>query len=125
MDKLNLLPPPEKRVAAKILYRMGWGSRKIEEWLGVSDNTVLRAVNEPTPDELKQFEAEFELAIKDMKRQGIALVQKRLLELIPKERRIDQVVKAGEYLEGKGTAVVANQVSVQIGDADLKRIISD
>ena len=105
-DELKLLPKLEKRVAAKVLYRMGWGSRKIEEWLGISDNTVLRAVNEPTPDELKQFEDEFRLAIEDMKRQGIALVQKRLLELIPKERRIDQVVKAGEYLEGKGQGSV-------------------
>jgi len=63
--------------------------------------TVLRAAKTPTPKELRQFEAEFELAVQDMKRQGIALVHKRLLELIPRERRIDQVVKAGEYLEGK------------------------
>jgi hypothetical protein len=93
---------------------MGWGARKIEEWLGVSDNTVLRAINEPTPEELKQFEAEFELAIKDMKCQGRALVQKRILELVPKERRLDQLVKAGEYLEGKGGTQVAVGVSVPV-----------
>ena len=29
------------------------------------------------------------------------MVYSRLLEVIPKEKRIDQLVKAGEYLEGK------------------------
>lgn len=100
-DELKALPPPEKKVAAKILYQMGWGSRKVEELLAISDDSVRRAAELPTPDELRQFEAEFTLAIKDMKQQGVAMAQKRLLELIPKERRIDQVVKAAEYLEGK------------------------
>ena len=100
-EELKALPPPEKKVAAKILYQMGWGSRKIEEWLGVSDSSVVRYKDEQTPEDLKQFEAEFEAAIRDMKQQGVAMAQKRLLELIPKERRIDQVVKAAEYLEGK------------------------
>ena len=111
-DKLKYLSPPEKKVAAKVLYRMGWGARKVEEWLGISDDTVLRAAKAPTPKELRQFEAEFELAVQDMKRQGIALVHQRLLELIPRERRIDQVVKAGEYLEGKHSqpSQQANQI---------------
>lgn len=108
-DDLKQLPPPEKKVAAKILYQMGWGSRKIEQWLGVDHSSVINYSKEPTPEALRQFSTEFELAVQDMKRQGVALVQKRLLELIPRERRIDQVVKAGEYLEGKSAGQPTQQ----------------
>ncbi len=100
-DDLAKLPPPEKKVAAKKLYQLGWSTRKIEQWLGISDDTVRRAADIPTPDDLRQFEAEFELAIKDMKRQGVALVCKRIIDIVPKERKLDQLVKAGEFLEGR------------------------
>lgn len=100
-DELKLLPPPEKRVAAKVLIEKGYSARRLEELLGEDHVTLWRAAHEATPEELKQFETDFRLAIEQLKCQGIALVQKRLLELIPKERRIDQVVKAGEYLEGR------------------------
>ena len=66
MEKLSI---PEKKIAAKIMYKIGWGSRKIEQWLGLSDNTVLRSVEEPTPDNLKQFEAQFEVALVDVRRE--------------------------------------------------------
>jgi predicted transcriptional regulator len=101
IDELKLLPPPEKKVAAKVLYKLGWGLTKIEEQLGVSDTSVWRYAQEPTPDDLKEFETEFETAIANVKQKGLALAQKRILELLPKERRIDQVVRAAEYLEGK------------------------
>lgn len=94
--------PREQRVAAKVLHHLGWGSRRIEAWLGISDTSVLRAAKEPTPEDLKQFEAEFTLAIQDAKWQGIALVHQQLLKLIPRTGRIDQLVKVGEFFEGKG-----------------------
>jgi len=100
----------EKKVIAKTLYNMGWSSRKLEQWLGLSDNTIQRAVKQPTPEEMKRFEAEFKLAIQNEKMKGVALGIKRLLELLPKERRIEPLVKGLEYLEGKGQApLVVNQ----------------
>jgi len=100
----------EKKVIAKTLYNMGWSSRKLEQWLGLSDNTIQRAVKQPTPEEMKRFEAEFKLAIQNEKMKGVALGIKRLLELLPKERRIEPLVKGLEYLEGKGqTPLVVNQ----------------
>jgi len=102
----------EKKVIAKTLYNMGWSSRQLEQWLGLSDNTIQRAVKQPTPEEMKRFEAEFKLAIKNEKMKGLALGIKRLLELLPKERRIEPLVKGLEYLEGKGQTQVNTQINV-------------
>lgn len=124
------LTKPEKKTAAKVMLKAGYSAHQIEKFLDISDNTVLRASKEATPDQMKQFEAEFNQRIQDMKRTGIGLVQKRLLQLIPKERRIDQIVKAGEYLEGKSSNNVAIQVNTEIStpdkmlNAELDSIIS-
>lgn len=116
-EDLALLPPAEKKVAAKVLYDMGWSSRKIESWIGISDDSVLRAVNIPTPDELRQFEAEFRTAISAEKQRGIALGVKRLNELLPRERRVSEVVKGLEYLEGKegggNTVQISNLIKIE------------
>jgi hypothetical protein len=115
------LTKEEQKIAAKSLGNAGYSDREIEALIGVDHVTAWRARQEATPDELKQFETDFSLAITEMKRQGIALVQKRLLELIPRERRIDQVVKAGEYLEGKSDKSGLG-VSVKSGDVEIKVI---
>ena len=87
--------------------------RKVEEILGIDHSSAAIYAQQPTPDEMKEFSTIFDNYIRECKQKGIALVQKRLLELIPKERRIDQVVKAGEFLEGKGQQ---GQVAVQINN---------
>lgn len=124
MDDLKLLPNPEKKVVAKVLYEKGYSSTQIEEFLGISDDTVIRAAKNATPEQLSQFEEEFRQRIKEMKQTGIGLVQKRLLELIPKERRIDQVVKAGEFLEGRGQGTNINvsgeKVIAILGDVKVE-----
>lgn len=120
-DSLDLTKA-EKRVAAKVMSDNDYSSRQIEDFLGISDNTVLRAKADATPEELKQFEAEFEERIKQMKQTGIGMVQKRILELIPKERRMDQLVKAGDYLEGKTGGGVG--VGIKDGDKEFKIVVS-
>jgi len=109
--EFHALSPSEKKVAAKVLNHQGYSTRRLESLLGIDDTTAWRALKEATPEALKQFEVDFTEAIAEMKRKGIGLVQKRLLELIPKERRIDQVVKAGEFFEGKSGTGVAVQVN--------------
>ena len=112
MNDIKHLPKPQQKVIAKAMAKSGYSTRQLQRLLGVDDVSVWRATKEATPDELKQFEADFTEALKETKRTGIAMVQKRLLQLVPKEKRIDQVVKAGEYFEGKST-----------GDAGVKRRI--
>jgi len=109
---LEKLPKEKQKVVAKVLYKMGWASKKIEEWLGISDTTIWRASELPTPEELKQFEIDFQVAVKGIKQEGIAKVLKRILEIIPKEKKLDQLVKAGEYLEGTKTPLVAQQFNI-------------
>ena len=115
---LKLLAPPEKKVAAKVLYDMGWSTRKIEGWLGVDYSIVSRYVKTPTPDELQQFATDFTIAIQSEKKRGIALGIKRLNELIPKERRIDPLVKGLEYLEGKQSGINV-QTNVMVMPSEL------
>lgn len=108
-NDISKLPPPKKKVAAKVLYRNGWGSRIVGEWLGVSKDTVIRSRKIPTPENLRQFETDLEAVIKDMKLEARALLHKRIIELIPKEKRLDHLVRVGEFLEGKPAMQQNNQ----------------
>jgi hypothetical protein len=115
-EELKLLPPPEKKIAAKVLYHMGWASRKIESWLGISDDTVRRAAEVPTPEELRQFEAEFTLAINEIKKEGLALTINQIMKVLQREKRIDSLVRVAEYFEGKNKSVINQQFNVNSED---------
>lgn len=93
--------PIEIKVMAKSLIENGFTSRKVESILGISYQSALNYSREETPEEAKEFLTVFDNWIKEQKYKGINMVYSRLLEVIPKEKRIDQLVKAGEYLEGK------------------------
>lgn len=105
--------PLEVRVAAKTLIENGYSSRKVERILGIDHSTAILYSREETPDEMKEFSTIFDNYIKEHKNKGISMVYERILELIPKERRIDQVVKAGEFLEGKNND---QNVAVQVNN---------
>lgn len=109
---LKELNNKELQVAAKTLILSGYTTRKVEEILGVDHVTASRYADAPTPEDMKQFETIFTEYILEKKKKGINMVHDRLLELVPKERRIDQVVKAGEYLEGKNIQQTLNQINI-------------
>lgn len=100
-DDLNLLPPPEKKVVAQELVKAKYSSRTIEDWVGVDHATICRWALEDTDEEMRQYATDFRKQLDAFKMQGLALGAKRITELLPKERRLDQVVKTMEYLEGK------------------------
>lgn len=115
------LSKPQKKVAAKVLRETGYTAREIERWLGISDNTALRAAKEPIPEELTQFEAEFKKAVEEKKKEGLGMVMKRIQEIVPKYPRLDHLVKAAEYFEGvKRGGDVNVQVVVPILGKDTK-----
>jgi len=97
---LKQLTPPEQKVAARVLSKEGNSTREIQKMIGIDDVTAWRALDQVTPEGLKRFEADFINMRQLKKKKGIVAVDDRLLELIPKEKRIDQVVKAGEYFAG-------------------------
>lgn len=107
---LKELSHKEKKVAAKALRQTkGYSYRQIQKLLGISANTALRAQEEQTPEELAQFDTDFKRAIDNIKVKSLARAQKRILELLPGYKRLDHVIKAAEYLEGKN----AGQVNIQ------------
>ena len=112
------MTPIHQKVAAKVLHDNGYVDRKIEEILGIDHVTAWRASQQATPEELKQFETDFNIWIKEKKQMGMVAVQKRLLELIPKEKRIDQVVKAGEFFEGKSQTLIQQNMTLEIQQDD-------
>lgn len=115
-QSIRSMSKEEKKSVAKVMTELGWGSRKIESWLGISDTTIQRALSIPTPDELKQFESDFRLSIQSMKNEGLALAIQRMLELLPKEKRMDVLIQVAQFFEGQSK----NQgpgVAIQINTA--------
>lgn len=108
------LSKPKKRIAAKVLDAEGYSNAEIAEWLGISEPTASRYRKLDTDEKFKAFETEFKKTISIMKYDGIGKVHKRLLERIPDERRISEIVKAGEFLEGKQQT---NNVQVNINNS--------
>lgn len=107
---------PKKEVAAKVLREEGLSYDKIGELLGVSQSTAIRyaAINE-TPEHLKYFEDNFTKIIQGQQYEGLVKANAKLLELLPKERKISEVVKAGEYFKG-GNGKTSN---IQINIANV------
>lgn len=112
MAKPFLYGREKKEMAAEYLHNNeGWSYSKIGEFLGISTATAQRyAVVPKDKESMIEFEKEFSTIIKGMQIEGIYAVNKRLLDLIPKERRISEVVKAGEFYQGKRE----NNTNVQV-----------
>jgi hypothetical protein len=100
-EDLSKLPPPEKKVVAKELVKAGYSTRTIEDWLKADHATIARWALEDTPEEMRQYATDFHKQIEANKTQGIALGVRRIQQLLPREKRLDQVIKTLEYLEGK------------------------
>lgn len=119
---LKLLPPPEKKIAAKVLAQQGHSPRELEHWLEISDSTIYRALRDQTPEELTQFEAEFKASIEAMKKRGLIQGYRRLVELLPKERRIDQIVKGLDKLEGHHDGSPNTVVNIAVAWSDGSKL---
>lgn len=100
------LSKPKKAIVAKVLQEdMDWNYVKIGRVLGVSDTTAMRYAEKyrevDTPEKLQEFEVRFRTYAKTKEFEGYNMILDRMLDLIPKERRLDQLVRAGEFLSGK------------------------
>jgi predicted transcriptional regulator len=128
---LKQLPPPEQKVAAKVLQQSGYSTKRMGELLGIDRTTAWRYAQEQTPEELQQFETDFKAIIAEAKREGIGLVHKRMLKIIPTYQRLDHLVKAAEYFEGKRSpdeGGVTNNTQInnynQLPDDQLDQLIT-
>ena len=115
------LSTPKKKVAVNVMKDEGYKPAEMAEWLGISVATAWRYSKVETPEKLKEFEAEFKRTINLMKYEGMGQVYKKLNELIPKEKYIGEVVKAGEFLEGGNNNNVQNiQTNIVVMSGELK-----
>lgn len=109
-ENLKQLSPPEKKVAAQVLVKNGYSTRTVEDLIGMDHATIAKWAKEETEEGYRQFSTRFEKELNMWKKQGVAMIHKRMQELIPTEGKLDQLVKAGEYLEGKNTNVNIGQI---------------
>lgn len=89
--------------------------KQIGQWLGLSDDTAKRYadVYELGEEKLEKFTDEFMGVMRVMQLDGLGKVTKRINELVPKERRISEVVKAGEFYSGrKGSNIQVNIANI-------------
>jgi len=103
----------QRKVAGKVMYQLGWGTKTLSKWLNVNANTIKKAANQPTPEAMIAFEESFRIAMRDMDMVGLFETKQRIRSLIPHEKDIIKLVKAGEFFGGQQTKTQNNtQVNV-------------
>lgn len=98
--KIVKLDKRRKKVVAKVGVDYGHSYREIGRLLGLSKDTIGRYAKEEIPSDLRQFETQVKDLFTEQKFVLSARCIARLQELVPRERRISEVVKAAEYAEG-------------------------
>lgn len=93
----DYLSPEIKKLVAKVMQELGWSTRQVAGVLGMDDVTVWRCKQSHTKEGLKQSEADIRILFTYELQNGLALIMGRIRELIPKERRISELVKAGDF----------------------------
>lgn len=120
--KKHKLTKSEKKVAAKAMYEAGWGSKRISEWFGTSQPTIVAWSKIPTPEALKDFENMYKMAMLDYDMEAIVKIKGRILEIVPKEDDLNKLVKAGEFFNGTaGKKVSQNNTQVNVYGDMLKK----
>lgn len=102
-DNLKLLPPPEKKVVAKVLVNEGFSTRDVEEILGVDHTSVSRYAKKDTPEELRRFETEL-IAVFTIKEHQIAAKALRRLDTKIDSAMIMDALEIYKSMRGKGVA---------------------
>lgn len=111
--ELHKLSKQDKKALAAIMHSQGYPFRTLEEYLGADFTTLAKWAKEKIPDEVRQRVTTLYLAeIEEHNKRGLARVYKRLEELIPKEKDIGMIIKAGEFFRGKPAQT--NQTNVQV-----------
>jgi len=109
-DNLKMLPPPQKKVAAKVLVNEGYSTRTVEDILGIDHATVARYAKKDTPEALRQFETEL-IAAFALKEHQIAAKALRRIDTKIESAFIMDALEIYKSMRGKGVAGVNVQVN--------------
>ena len=115
------LTKTKKKIAAKLMYEAGWGSRDLKDWFKTSQPTIVNWSKLPTPEALKEWETNFKAAMMDYDMEAHYKIKSRIMEIVPEEKNIDKLVKAGEFFRGESTKRSGNNTQVNIYADMLKK----
>jgi hypothetical protein len=111
----------QKKVVAKVMYEAGWGARRISEWLKIGESTVFSYKDLPTPEALQLFEQSFKAAMMDYDMVSTFGIKSRIMALVPEERNIEKLVKAGQFFAGVSEKKTQNNTQVNVYGSMLKK----
>jgi hypothetical protein len=115
------LTKKQKKVAVKIMYEAGWGTKRLSQWFKTSQMTISRWKDIPTPESLQLFEQSYKAAMMDYDMQSVFGIKSRIMQLIPHEENIDKLVKAGEFFSGERERRTQNNTQVNVYGSMLKK----
>ena len=101
----------KKKVMVKALYNAGWGAKMLSIWFKTKQFNIARWAKMPTPENLKEFENEFNLAMRDYDQKALYQVKERMMDLIPEETNLQRLVAAGTFFRGANGP--KNQTNIQ------------
>jgi hypothetical protein len=100
----------KKKVMMKNLFNMGWGSKQLALWFKEKQVNVYRWVKAPTPENLMEFEKQFQMSMKDYDNAALYKVKERMMEIIPEEENLQRLVSAGNFFKG---TTINKQTNIQ------------
>ena len=119
LSKIENISRNNKQVIAKKLILTGYSCKRVGEVLNIDPQTALNYSKKPTTKEQEEFSTIFDNYINIKKLKGLNSVIDRLSTLVPKEKRISEVVKAGNFFEGKKDAQNAPAFTINVKNLDI------
>ena len=111
MNDLVNLPPPEKKVAAKVLVNEGYSTREVEDILGLDHSVVARYAKLETPENMQQFETKLTDVFR-IKEHQIAAKALRRIDTKIDNAFIKDALEVYKAMRGKDVAQNMTQINV-------------
>jgi hypothetical protein len=105
---LSKLPPPQRKVAAKVLWEEGYTLRQIEDIVGYDHSYIADLAKLDTPEKLEGFEKRLLDIFRHTENRVAAKSLKRIEEKIP-FAQIDEALDVYKAMRGKETAIISQQ----------------
>ena len=120
--KLEKMSKRRKKALAKAMRRDGYSLRQIEDYVGADHSTLARWAKDDdkiSEKETRQAQEFFNKVIGEHDRKVLSLAYQRLEEMLPKETRISELIKAAEFAKGNAPQ---QQTNVQVNFGQLEQI---
>jgi len=100
----------KKKVMVKSLYHQGWSSKQLALWFKSPQKNIVRWAKSVTPENLREFEEQFSLAMRDYDHAALYKTKNRIMELVPDEKNMNALVSAARFFAGDS---IRKQTNIQ------------